>query len=233
MAKTNRRTLKEYFMPGKKPDSTQFADLIDSMLNIVDDGLVKTSEGGLVLSPTNGSRAGNVMEIRQDILDGEAAWRFSVNEKGTICIKRGETDDSVIELHQNGLVSLFSELRVDGNVSAMSYRGQMIEVRANGQWHDISDYDYACSAYYIVAKACGKKGSGLYAMCEASAMNCFGKHKKVVYLCNSWFGSWFNKIQIRWHKRKSDNGQNVHGLQIRTRSDFGEGAKITFYIQEK
>lgn len=43
MAKTNRRTLKEYFSPGKKPDSSQFADLIDSMLNIVDDGLVKTS----------------------------------------------------------------------------------------------------------------------------------------------------------------------------------------------
>ncbi|MBP5456588.1 MAG: hypothetical protein J6Y37_08825 [Paludibacteraceae bacterium] len=233
MAKTNRRTLKEYFSQGKKPDSTQFADLIDSMFNIVDDGLVKTSDGGLVLSPTNGSRAGSIMEIRQDILDGEAAWRFSVDEKGAICIKRGETDDAVVALHQDGSVSVSSELRVDGNVSATSYCGNVQEVEANGQWQDISIYNYACSAYHIVAKAHGRKGAGLYAMCEVSAMNCFGKHRKVSYLCHSWFGSWFNKIQVRWNRKESDSGQDVYGLQIRTRSNFGEQAKISYYIQEK
>ena len=53
MAKTNRKTLKEYFGKGKKPNHTQFADLIDSMLNVVDDGFNKSAERGMLLSPLN------------------------------------------------------------------------------------------------------------------------------------------------------------------------------------
>ncbi|HQJ91096.1 MAG TPA: hypothetical protein PLB70_10820, partial [Paludibacteraceae bacterium] len=104
MAKTNRRTLKEYFSAGKKPDCSQFADLIDSMLNIVDDGFIKTADGGMTLSPTNGSREGNVMEIRQDILDSEAAWRFSVTDNGSFLICRGMSETPVVRLNQDGSV---------------------------------------------------------------------------------------------------------------------------------
>ena len=84
MAKTNRRTLKEYFGKGKKPDSGQFADLIDSMLNIVDDGFNKSAERGLQLSPLDDE--GAVMEIRQNILDSEPAWIVALGKGGELHI---------------------------------------------------------------------------------------------------------------------------------------------------
>lgn len=43
MAAQGRTTLKSYFETGDKPTESQFADLIDSSLNLVDDANIKTS----------------------------------------------------------------------------------------------------------------------------------------------------------------------------------------------
>lgn len=87
MAKTNRKTLKEYFGKGKKPDHTQFVDLIDSMLNVVDDGFNKSAERGMLLSPLNDD--GAVMEIRRNILDGARPGSYLLVRRGN-CIFTGE-----------------------------------------------------------------------------------------------------------------------------------------------
>ncbi|MFA6778256.1 MAG: hypothetical protein WCU80_00530 [Paludibacteraceae bacterium] len=241
MAKTNRRTLKEYFAAGKKPDSSQFVDLIDSMLNIVDDGFIKTSEGGMTLSPLNGNRAGNVMEVRQDILDPDAAWRFSIDGKGSFFICPRNSDQPVISLFQDGSILIDPNLSsanvrqpnnvvVNGGVVAASYMGEKLDVPANGAWQDISAYDYACMAFRVVAKVKGKKGSGKYAMLEVSAMNCFGKHASIKKVGESWFGKRFNRIDFRWNEKKDEQGEPIFGLQVRSRSDYGEGHTISYYI---
>ena len=41
MAKKNRRSLKNAFREGAQPSADAFADLIDSALNVVDDGFDK------------------------------------------------------------------------------------------------------------------------------------------------------------------------------------------------
>ncbi|MCR5568433.1 MAG: hypothetical protein K6G31_04075 [Paludibacteraceae bacterium] len=234
MAKTNRRTLKEYFAAGKKPDSSQFADLIDSMLNIVDDGFTKTSEGGMTLSPTNGSKDGNVMEIRQDILDANSMWRFSLSKEGDFQIYKTDVETPVISLRQDGSVKVIpfdnTSLEIEGCVEAKAYKGKENTVPANAVWQDITPYLYDCMAYRVVAKVRGKKGTGHYAMIEVSTMNCFGRHTRIKKICQSWYGSLFNKIQFRWNRKTSEEGGSMYGLQVRTRTDYGEGYTISYYL---
>ncbi len=123
-------------------------------------------------------------------------------------------------------------LSVKGGMVATSYKGEILTVPADGLWHNITHYEYGCMAYRVVAKAKAEKGSGRYAMSEVSAMNCFGKHAKVKNLCRSWFGSKFNSIQFRWNAKKDEHGDYVYGLQMRSRSNYGDQHVISYYILE-
>ncbi|WP_300703432.1 hypothetical protein [Bacteroides sp.] len=228
MAKTNRRTLKEYFGKGKKPDSGQFADLIDSMLNIVDDGFNKSAERGLQLSPLDDE--GAVMEIRQNILDNEPAWIVALGKGGELNIHRGLDEEPAVSLFQDGKIVLGTkdkiELEIKGTVRADSFIGNYLKgkVPANGQWQNIGELEYSCMGYQIEA-ACGLKGKGRYALAEATAIHCFGKHPRI-RSSHSWFGSRFNRIQFRWYSE----GLNSC-LQVRTRSDYGEDVWVHYCIK--
>lgn len=227
MAKTNRKTLREYFGRGKKPDSVQFTDLIDSMLNIVDDGFSRSPEKGIQLSPL--SDEGDVMEVRRNILDGDPSWIVALGREEELHIRRGMEEEAMITLHQDGTIELGNSskvrLVVNGTIQADSFTGGYLKgkVPANGLWQSIGEMEYGCVAYHIVA-ACGLEGSGRYAIADATAMHCFGKHRRIRY-GRSWFGGRFNKIQFRWIRK------GLHcGLQVRTRSDYGAGVLLHYRI---
>ena len=227
MAKTNRRTLKEYFGKGKKPDSSQFADLVDSMLNIVDDGFNKSAERGLLLSPLDDD--GAVMEVRRNILDEEPAWVIALGKNRELHVRRGMEESSFVTLCPDGNIVLGGtdkvKVEVNGSVRANSITGNYLQgaAPADGQWHTIGGMDYGCIGYHIVA-ACGLKGKGRYCIADVTAMHCFGKHCRI-WSRRSWFGNRFNKIQFRWHK------QGLHcGLQVRTRSHYGEGVEVHYHV---
>lgn len=227
MAKTNRKTLKEYFGRGKKPTNTQFADLIDSMLNIIDDGFNKSAERGLLLSPLDDN--GAVMEVRRNILDEKPVWIVALGKNRELHIRREQEEEALITLCPDGRIVLSGaekvRLEVSGSIQANSFTGNYLQgtAPANGQWHDIGGMDYGCIGYHIVA-ACGLKGKGRYGMADVTAMHCFGKHPRI-WSHRSWFGSRFNKIQFRWHS----NGLNC-GLQVRTRSNYGEGVQVHYRV---
>jgi hypothetical protein len=50
MAQTNRVNLKSYFLTGSKPTQSQFADLVDSLINIKDDGIVPDGSGNIIFN---------------------------------------------------------------------------------------------------------------------------------------------------------------------------------------
>src|SRR5215475_3620897 len=52
----NRDTLKKYFSDGARPSRKQFEALIDSSLNIPDDGFSKTPRNGIQVRPIGGYR---------------------------------------------------------------------------------------------------------------------------------------------------------------------------------
>ena len=196
MAKTNRETLKGYFGSGRIPTGRHFEDLVDSMLNIVDDGMSKSAGNGLQLSPLE--EKGPVLEFFGNILDESPLWR-------------------VVEL--------------TGTVKAAGFVGNYNsgEVPANGEWYDITGEPEGelpgCRAYRVIA-GCGKKGKGKYALLEATALHCYGSHRRIRSM-QSWFGIHFNRLRLRWYK----HGETWR-LQIRTRCDYGEEARIRFQVSE-
>lgn len=230
MAKRNRITLKEYFGKGKRPTGEQFADLVDSMLNIVDDGFGKSPEKGLLLSPLD--EAGAVLEIRRDMLDDEASWVVALGKGGELQIHRDPNEEPYLTISKDGCVTLGSVCRpvsvqVNGSIRADSFLGGYLQgtVPADGFWHPVGDMEYTCRAYRVLA-SCGLKGKGRYALAEVTAMHCFGRRRRIKG-CHSWFGNRFNRIQFRWYV---DDG--MCGLQVRTRSDYGEGALINYKVTQ-
>lgn len=230
MAKANRETLKGYFGDGKMPTGSQFGDLVDSMLNIVDDGMNRTEGNGLQLSPLE--EKGPVLEFYSDILDDKPLWEIRIDRKKEVLeLAKGGEEKSVLTLYPGGKMVLDGDVEVLGTVAATSFNGNYKcgEVAADGGWHDITDdegeYLSGCRAYRVVA-GCGLKGKGKYALAEVTAMHCYGRHKKLYYR-QSWFGMHFNRLRFRWRQE----GKNWR-LQLRSRCNYGEETKVRFRITE-
>ena len=145
---------------------------------------------------------------------------------------------------QPGRYGLFSPVEVFPTVPVTpeDYRKLMIDAvdeienlwiypsgETGGGWYDITGEPEGelpgCRAYRVIA-GCGKKGKGKYALLEATALHCYGSHRRI-HSMQSWFGIHFNRLRLRWYKR----GETWR-LQIRTRCDYGEEARIRFQVSE-
>lgn len=226
MAKANRKTLKGYFSTGRMPTGEHFGDLVDSVLNIVDDGLNKT-ENGLQLSPKEG--LSSVMEFFGHILDEKPLWRFEVDHQSRkLRIRRGDADDGALfVLNPDGRVEIEGDLCVTGRVEARGFAGLYAkgECPADGKWHDLTG-DLTGACMFRVVVGCGRFGFGKYAVMEATVAHCFGRHRHIRTQA-SWYGMIFNRLALRWVK----NGQSAR-LQVRTRCNYGGETMIHFEITE-
>lgn len=76
MDRKDRHTLKSYFQKGDVPTEEQFAELIDSVPNIVDDGEAVRTEDGWALYPRKGGKltltSDKGLAIKNEA--GEACW---------------------------------------------------------------------------------------------------------------------------------------------------------------
>src|SRR6185436_20000712 len=79
MAKRNRITLKHFFRRGGLPTENQFRDLIDSTLNMVDEGFGKSPENGLEISPL-GDKPSLVSFFRNED-SASPAWSIRYDER--------------------------------------------------------------------------------------------------------------------------------------------------------
>ncbi|MGB1241748.1 MAG: hypothetical protein ACPG49_04460, partial [Chitinophagales bacterium] len=96
----NRRTLKNFFKRGSLPTEVNFADLIDSTLNKVDDGISKNIEAGLMISPTGTSS--KLMSFYNNIKDKNPAWNIGLNEGRTDGLTISEGHNQPRLFIQNG-----------------------------------------------------------------------------------------------------------------------------------
>lgn len=226
MAKANRKTLKGYFSDGRMPAGKHFEDLVDSMLNIVDDGLNRT-ENGLQLSPQEGHAS--VIEFFGHILDDQPVWRIEIDKGGgKLRIGQGkEGGEPLLVLEPDGKVEVSGDLKLDGRLETVGVMGSFAkgEVAADGRWHDITADLGGMCALQVMA-GCGRTGFGKYAVSQITAMHCFGRHRCIRSI-SSWYGMVFNRIRLRWKR----NGQSAR-LQIRTGCDYGGEARIRFEITE-
>ena len=94
MAKKDRNTLKKYFEAGRLPSSEQFADLIDSMLNVIEEGFDKTAEEGFKVSQIDNT--GKLISFYENIEVKKSVWSLRLDMASGKLI----FDNQVLESHR-------------------------------------------------------------------------------------------------------------------------------------
>ncbi len=230
MSLQNRETLKSFFRKGQLPSEGNFHDLIDSVINKVDDGMSKTVDDGLILSPVGESK--KLISFYKNIEDKSPDWRVEIdNASSNLCVtnNRGEvvgafehagrlginTDEPEFDLDVNGVVAQ------KGRVGT-AYLGK---IPADGKWHNIVEGVNGCHMLEINAGV-GKKKTGKYALLHAIAISTFGKSRNKIKKTQAHYKMRSSRIELRWRGSIYD-----YSLQMRTRANYGENIRICYNIQ--
>jgi hypothetical protein len=230
MARRNRQTLKESFRQGKKPVEQDFENLIDSTLNILDDGFSKTPENGMGLAPL--LENGTVISVFKELADPKPQWEIAINQERCLEIRRCEDNNSipVMVLKPDGTIELGGEdkgIVLKGALQTPVREGNMYRgsVPADGHWYDITGDLDGCQALEVTAYA-GKQHSGKHAVLAATATACFGTHAKI-RKTTSHYGSYGHKICLRWKKSESKLKAK---LQLKTIFKYDDETQIQYHI---
>jgi hypothetical protein len=226
MSLQNRNSLKNFFKKGQLPSEGNFFDLIDSMINKVDDGMSKTLEDGLMLSPIGGSK--KLISFYKSIEEKSPAWGIEIDPGNGNVNFNNHVGDSVLTLTNSGKVGINNpspefELDVNGAVAMSGRQGNAYKgkILADGKWHPVLTELNGCHAFEIVA-GIGKKKTGRYALIHAFALSTFGKSKSKIDIRQAYYGVRSNRIELRWTGTTYN-----YNLEMRTRNTYdGE-----FYIQ--
>jgi hypothetical protein len=229
----NRETLYELFKNGKRPTQEDFADLIFSMINKLDDGISKDLDHGLELAP-QGTSAEQLLSFYHRIDDLGPAWTVGLSapeDGGGLNMENGTTKQSALYIDAAGRVGIGTKqpktaLDVQGMLAAKAIVGTYAQgtVAANGQWHTIIKDMEGCNMFNIVACANGQQGEGKYVLMNATAINAYSGKSGVIKKQQDRYGwQWWRRLQLRW-----TGTPFKYNLELRTRSDFGEKGVITY-----
>jgi len=224
MALLNRITLKNFFRKGTVPTETHFADLIDSSINIVEDGIARSVEDGFRIAPMGYSR--RLLSFYESSQAARPDWSISLNEASTRGLSFRDAEGNHRFVLKNGgnvgigLSNPESRLEVKGFVAMEGRKGTFASgsVPADAHWHDILGGLDGVHALEIVAQVAGNKGSGRYALIHAIAVATFGGFlsRWSIRKTAAHYGGFLNGLQLRWI-----GSLNNYALQVRTRRHYG------------
>jgi|JI8StandDraft_2_1071088.scaffolds.fasta_scaffold07407_8 hypothetical protein len=229
MSLQNRNTLKSFFKKGQLVSEKHFIDLIDSMINKVDDGMSKTLDDGLVLSPIGSSQ--KLISFYKSIEDKNPAWHFQIDASDASFNINNQVGDSIVTIKNTGKVGIVQkepqhELDVNGNIASKGRVGTFHQgkILADGKWHPVISNLNGCYAFDVMAGV-GKKKTGKYALIQAFAMSTFGKSNNKIRVNQAYYGTYCNKIELRW-RGETYNYQ----LEMRTRCSYGGEYYVKYNI---
>lgn len=229
MAIKNRAILKNFFLKGSIPKSTDFHDLVDSMINQEDDGIVKKQHEALRISAEGKNE--ELLNFFKNIDDLEPTWKISqLTSEGEEGFNISEADgNSRFFIEKGGNVGIGttrpkSKLEINGFVGMVGRIGCFIQDNcpANGEWHDVVAGLNHYSAFEIMAVT-GRKGA--HAVSHAIAVSAYGNSKGQITKTQAFFGRPRNKIDFRWSGSYFD-----YKLQIKTKRNYGDGVYIKFNV---
>lgn len=235
----NRESLKNFFRKGQSPTETHFAYLIDSQVNKIDDGFAKSDEEGLKLAPAGSETT--VMSIYKSSVENLPEWQVNIGRepgRGRLCFDAVRPDQNGKLVRESKMV--LSEMRgvgigtsdprtaleVNGTAGLHTRVGtyQVGEADADGTWRPVLSQLSAPSAFEVVARVDGGSGRGKYAVTHAIALGTFGGGKNTIRQTRSYYGPFWNRIDLRW---KSEG--NLYHLEIRTYQHYGLKPDGTVY----
>lgn len=224
MAILNRITLKNFFRKGSVPTETNFADLIDSSINIVEDGIGRSVEDGFRIAPLGYSK--RLLSFYENSQKSNPEWFISLNDGNTKGLTFHESDnDNRLVLKGGGNIGIgisnpTSKLEVKGCIGMEARKGtfKIGQVPGDAKWHNILEELDGINAFEIMAQISGKKGSGRYAIAHALALATFGGYlsRWSIRKTAANYGGFLSQLQFRW-----TGGVNNYALQVRTRRHYG------------
>jgi hypothetical protein len=237
-----RADLKASFEKGKMPTQADFSDLIDSMLNMLDEGFSKTPKEGFKVAQL---RDGKLLSFYNYIDNGQALWSLSLDKKEQSLSINNSEDKAVLSLYSQrdmqgqwqNRVGISNpkpqhELDVQGVIASDGRLGRAGEfaVLADGEWHDITQYMTGCQAWEVIAGVGASDAAGRYALTHAFAMNAFNANGTIDYH-QTHFGNKCSRIELRWKSNTSDKPFEFK-LQMRVGCSFGEKIWIHYYMTQ-
>lgn len=255
MTSRNRETLRNFFSDGKLPTRHHFADLIDSMLNMSDEGFRKTPDNGIELSTPVTRDA--LMSFYRDQSPKTALWSVSFGggenrlhfQPDSVENARGQAP--VLALDAQARVGINTAtprhtLDVAGVVAAEGRRGsyptrQAEAPLADGQPHAITPALPGCQAFEVMAGVGGAPGSGRFALLHAIALNAYNptagwldffSRKRRIRQQHAYYGKRCDKLRLSWEGTHGDNAS--YQLVIRSGCDYGldaDGKPVRIRVQ--
>ena len=249
MTVRNRDTLRSFFEAGMLPTQDHFGDLVDSMLNMSDEGFRKSAENGLEVSTPAGHDA--LVSFFREQNQRAALWSIAYGGErdqlafrpGAATGERGQADaPPLLSLDPRGRVGIGTTapreaLEVAGVVASEGRLGRygadaLPAPMADGEWHDLTGPLQACQAFEVMAGA-GRAGGGRFALMHATVLNTFNPRRgwldfigarQGIRAQHMWWGRRCDQLQLRWSG--SHGRQASYRLQIRTRCRYGEDVPI-------
>lgn len=242
MTKRRRSMLRERFAQGKMPTEIDFADLIESMLNMLDEGFEKTPEAGFKVAQVHDGR---LLSFYKDISTGGALWSVRLDKASNalsfqdaknqpLLTLASATDADGIERAALGIrqSNPQHELDVAGTIAAHARVGRRGElaVPADGNWYDATDFMTGCQAWEVVAGVGAKDSDGRYALMHAFVTNTFTKNDSITYH-QSHFGNKCSRIELRWVNNPDDKVFEFK-LQMRVGCTYGDDVWIKYHMTQ-
>lgn len=218
MEKKDRNTLKSYFKKGCVPSENQFAELIDSVPNIVDDGIIRHTDDGWAFFPAKGKRLQLALHYMEC---SSAAWTLSLTSEKGLEI-RNEAGEIVFSLEQKSqIISLEAKEEkptekkdYDNFENEKTYTN--IVLPADKHWHDILEIsadNKSFNTYQVFACLSGLQNES-YKVTSVVASNLGCSNYNLDSPQKGWFW-WRGRIMFRWEKH---DGKLF--LQIRSKKEY-------------
>jgi len=255
MSERNRNTLKRRFGDGVMPSATDFGDLIDSVLNIKDDGILHTRDDGLRLTQVRDSS--RVLSLYSGSEEQNTIWAFRLDERSdSLTLDARCRDDGRDHLPQKdddrqgggyAVLTLLAPpdgaqdarvgintrhprhaLEVDGVVASSGRSGApgTLAPLADAGWHTIGGPYRGCTALEVMAGV-GEVGEGKYALMHAFALRTFDAAGEITYH-QAHYGSRRHRMELRWNDLQ--DGSDGYELQVRVRCAYGRGTRIRYAL---
>lgn len=240
-----RQELQKRFLKGRILMESDFASLIDSFVVKEDDGFAKDYKNGLHLSLSGSSRRfATWFDSKAELNPAFYIDRYSGDGPGlkleVPALSRENGDDGVdndlncLFLQQEGRMGIGKKtdprlkLDVKGWVGMEGRIGTKDGckiagiVKADGKYHDIINRLDNCNSFEVVARTSEKykkKVSLLYAIANCAYGGSGGSIRKT----GTHIGFFRQQLKLRW-----SGSPHNYSIQIRTRSNLGDGALIHY-----